>query len=185
LETVCGLGACGCVASLLGPVSMLAAGQAEAPDQRLAFARYQVANLVRLMSEGPAAAACTEILGKTGRECSKLFGLAAKFKGDPEGYFAAIRKAWGTEFDWNKANGVITVTVGEGPCGCPLADSTRTPSFWCNCSVGNTEETFSTLFGRPVKASLQESKLGGSKRCVFAVRVGLQPVGRDGVGDRP
>jgi hypothetical protein len=172
LKTVCGLGICSCVASVVDPCEALAAHQAEAPDQRLVFARYQVAKLVGFMASGPAAVACTEIVEKTGRECAKLTGLAAKFKGDPEGYFATSRKAWGTEFQWDKAKGIVTVTVPEGPCGCPLVDAKRTPAFWCNCSVGYQEEMFSAVFGRPAEATLRESKLAGGRHCVFEVHVG-------------
>jgi hypothetical protein len=172
LETVCGLGACSCVAGLAGPARLLAAEQAEAPDQRLAFARYQVAHMVRLMAAGPAAPACAEVLENTGRECAKLGGLAARFKGDPDGYFAAARKAWGTEFRWDKAKGIVTVAVAEGPCGCPLVDRKRTPSFFCNCSVGYQRESFSALFGHAVEARLVESKLAGAAHCVFEVIVG-------------
>jgi len=169
LKSACGLGVCGCVLSVLDPSEVLAATTAQAPDQRLAFARYQVANMVGLMAAGPAAPACAEILEKTGRECSKLGGLPVRFKGDPEGYFAAARKNWGTEFSWDKEKGIITVAVAEGECTCPLVDNKRTPSFWCNCSVGYQKESFENVFGRPVKATLKESKLGGSKRCVFEV----------------
>ncbi len=102
----------------------------------------------------------------------EAWGLAAKFKGDPEGYFAASRKAWGTDFQWDKAKGTVTVAVAEGPCGCPLVDGKRTPAFWCNCSVGYRKESFSAVFGRPVEASLKESKLAGARRCVFEVTVG-------------
>jgi hypothetical protein len=172
LKVVCGVGACGCVASLIESPEALADGQAEAPDRRLAFARYQVANMVRLMAAGPAAPACAEIIEKTGRECAKLGGLAAKFKGNPEGYFAACRKAWGTDFQWDKAKETVTVAVAEGPCGCPLVDDRRTPPFWCHCSVGYQEESFSAVFGHAVQASLKESKLAGARRCVFEVRVG-------------
>lgn len=175
LGTLCGLGVCGCVASLLEPPEARAADQAEVPDQRLAFARYQVAHLVRFMAAGPAVPACTEALERTGRECAKLGGLGAKFKGDPEGYFATARKAWGTEFQWDKAKGIVTVSVAEGPCGCPLVDARRTPSFWCHCSAGYQEESFSAIFGRPAHASLKESKLAGGRRCVFEVR--LEPAG--------
>jgi hypothetical protein len=172
LKTVCGLGACGCVARVFDGPDALAAGQTNAPDQRLAFARYQVAHLVRLMAAGPAAPACTEMLEKTGGECAKLGGLAARFRGNPDGYFTASRTAWGTDFQWDKASGVVTVTVPEGPCGCPLVDAKRTPAFFCSCSVGYQKEAFSTVFGRPVEASLKASKLSGSPRCVFEVRVG-------------
>jgi hypothetical protein len=147
----------------------LAVSAAEVPDQRLAFARYQVAKMVGFMAAGTTAPACADIIERTGRECARLGGLAAKFKGDPDGYFAAARKAWGTDFQWNKEKGIVTVAVAEGECGCPLVDSKRTPPFWCNCSVGYQEESFDTVFGRPVQASLKESKLGGSKRCVFEI----------------
>jgi hypothetical protein len=88
LKRACGVGLCGCVLSLVDPPEAIAAPQAEAADQRLAFNRYQVAKMVGFMAAGSAAPACAEILEKTGRECAKLGGLSAKFKGDPEGYFA-------------------------------------------------------------------------------------------------
>jgi hypothetical protein len=169
LKTVCGLGVCGCVASLVDPREALAATPEQAQDQRLAFARYEVAKMVGFMAAAPTAPASADILEKTGRECARLGGLAARFKGDPDGYFAAARKAWGTDFQWNKEKDIVTVAVAEGECSCPLVDSKRTPPFWCNCSVGYQKESFGAVFGRPVQASLKESKLGGSKRCVFEI----------------
>jgi hypothetical protein len=169
LKTVCGLGVCGCVASLVDAPEALAAAPEQVPDQRLAFARYQVAKMVGFMAGGTAAPACAEILQKTGRECARLGQINVKFKGDPDGYFAAARKAWGTDFSWNKEKGIVTVTVAEGECSCPMVDNRRTPAFFCNCSVGYQKEAFETIFGRPVQVSLKESKLGGSKVCVFQV----------------
>ena len=61
--------------------------------------------------------------------------------------------------------------MADGPCGCPLVDARRTPPFWCKCSVGYQKESFSAVFGRPVLATLKESKLAGGKRCVFEVSV--------------
>ena len=171
LKTVCGLGVCGCVASLVDPTEALAAAPQQAPDQRLAFARYQIAKMVGFMEAGTTAPACAEILQKTGRECAKLGQLQVKFKGEPEGYFTAIKKAWGTDSSWDKEKGIITITVPEGECGCPLVDSKRTPVFWCNCSVGYQKESFETIFGKQVQVSLKESKLGGSKRCIFEVKL--------------
>ena len=160
LKTVCGLGACSCLARVAAPAEAMAAGLAEpasneaarvaageaagdgasgagqTTDARLAFARYQFAKLVGVMAAGSAVRACVEILEKTGRECAKAGGLAARFVGNPEGYFATARAAWGTEFQWDKPSGLVTVAVAEGPCGCPLVDTTRTPAFWCNCSAG-------------------------------------------------
>ncbi len=173
LKGACGLGVCGCVLTVFGvPESLEAAAPTDTPDQRLAFAQYQLANLVRFMAaDTAAAAAAAGVLEKTGRECAKLGQLPARFKGDPDGYFAAAKKNWGTDFSWDKENGIITVAVAEGPCGCPLVDSRRTPAFWCNCSVGYQREAFETIFGRPVQASLKDSKLSGGKRCIFEVKL--------------
>jgi hypothetical protein len=173
LKNVCGLGVCGCALSLLG-ASVPAqadetAAKAPAEDQRLLFARYQLAKMLGFMATGASAEACAEILEKTGRECAKLGQLQTQFKDNPEGYFAEATKNWGTEFTWDKAKGVITVAVAEGDCGCPLVDKRRTPAVWCNCSVGYQKEAFETVFGKPVRARLKESKLSGSKRCVFEV----------------
>ena len=171
LKKACGLGACGCALTLVGGAESLHAAAADqAGDQRLAFARYQVAKMVGFMA-ADAPEACAGILEKTGRECAKLGQLPAKFKGDPEGYFATARKSWGTDFVWDKAKGVITVSVAEGECTCPLVDGRRTPATWCSCSVGYQKEAFEAVFGRPVEASIKASKLSGSPRCVFEVRL--------------
>jgi hypothetical protein len=169
LKSACGLGVCGCVLGMLDPAEGLASVQTQAPDQRLAFARYQVAKMVGFMAADTSAPACAQILQSTGRECARLGGLAAGFKGDPEGYFATAKKNWGTEFTWDKEKGRITVAVAEGECSCPLVDNKRTLSFFCNCSVGYQRESFERVFGRPVQVVLKASKLDGSKRCVFDV----------------
>lgn len=169
LRSVCGLGVCGCAASFLGSPLPARAEDTPPEDQRLAFARYQVAKLVGFMAAGASAEACTGILEKTGRECAKLGQLGVRFKGDPDGYFATAKAAWGTEFAWDKEKGVVTATVADGPCGCPLVDPKRTPAAWCNCSVGYQKETFEGVFGRPVQVALKASKLTGGARCVFEV----------------
>ncbi len=56
-------------------------------------------------------------------------------------------KTWGTDFQWNKEKGIVTVSVAEGECSCPLVDNKRTPAFFCNCSVGYQKEAFETIFG--------------------------------------
>jgi len=171
LKGACGLGICGCALNFLGKPKSLRAEDAAPADGKLAFARYQVANMVGFMAADATATACAGINEKTGRECAKLGQLQVKFKGDPQGYLAAIKKAWGNDSTWDKEKGIITITVSEGECGCPMVDSKRTPVFWCNCSVGYQKESFETIFGKPVQVSLKESKLGGSKRCVFEVKL--------------
>lgn len=173
LKTACGLGLCGCALNLLGPAAPLLADEtpAEAPaeDQRLVYVRYQFAKLLGFMAADAPAETCAGILEQTGRECAKLGRLGARFRGDPEGYFATANQSWGTDFAWDKEKGVVTVAVAEGDCGCPLVDARRTPAVWCNCSVGYQKESFEALFGRPVQVRLRESKLAGAKRCVFEV----------------
>lgn len=171
LKSACGAGVCGCALSVLGASPVLRAAEPPPEDRRLAFARYQMAKLLGFMATDGPAEACVKILEKTGRECAKVGQLGVRFKGDPDGYFATAKKMWGTDFSWDKQRGVVTVAVAEGECGCPLVDKKRTPALWCNCSVGYQRESFDEIFGRPVQASLKESKLGGSKRCVFEVMV--------------
>lgn len=169
LKYACGLGTCGCAAGLLDRTGHLGVVSAQTQDQRLAFARYQVAKMVALMAVDPGSPACERVLQGTGRECAKLGGLAARFRGKPDEYFAAATAQWGTAFVWDREKGVITVTVAEGACGCPLVDVKRTPAVFCHCSVGYQQESFETLFGRPVQAVLKASKLGGNARCIFEV----------------
>lgn len=169
LKSACGLGICGCALSFLEAPEPVKAKDTVASDQRLGFVRYQVAKMVGFLATDTTADVAAGILEKTGRECARLGQLPGKFKGDPEGYIAAIKKLWGTDAVWNKEKSIVTVTVAEGECGCPLVDSKRTPALWCNCSVGYQKEAFETIFERPTKVSLKASKLSGSKRCIFEV----------------
>lgn len=171
VKSACGLGVCGCALSLLGAPEVIQAEDTAARDQRLALAQYQIAKMVGFMATDLSAEDCAGILEKTGRECAKLGQLQVKFKGDPDGYFAAVKKNWGTECSWDREKGIITVAVAEGACGCPMVDKRRTPAVWCNCSVGYQKEAFETIFARPVKASLKESKLAGSTRCIFEIKL--------------
>jgi hypothetical protein len=169
LKSACGLGVCACTMGLLGLPERLQAGEPTAEDQRLAFVRYQLGKMVGFMATDLPPGACAAILEKTGRECAKVSQVAASFKGNPEGYFAAAKAAWGGDFTWDKQKDVITATTPEGDCGCPLVDKRRTPAAWCQCSVGYQKEAFETIFGRPVQGSLKASRLAGAKRCVFEI----------------
>ncbi|QQR75351.1 MAG: hypothetical protein IPJ17_07185 [Holophagales bacterium] len=171
LKSACGAGLCSCAFSWLGTPAAAVAAEPSADEQKLAFVRYQLAKMVGFLAAEVPPATCASVLEKTGRECAKLGSLVSTFKGNPEGYFAAAKQAWGTEFTWDKPRGVVTVAVAPGPCGCPLVHPKRTPATWCNCSVGYQKEAFETVFGKPVQATLKESKLGGSERCVFEVTV--------------
>ena len=171
IKSACGMGVCGCALSLLGAATPLQAAEPSAEQQRLAFVRYQLSKLLGFMAAEVPAEACTRVLEETGRECAKVSPLHVKFKGDPEGYFAAAKKSWGTDIVWDKEKGTVTATVPEGDCDCPMVSMKRTPAVWCNCSIGYQKEAFETILGRPVQARLKASKLSGSKRCVFEITV--------------
>ncbi len=171
IQSVCGLGLCGCAAGLVGAAAPALADDPPAEDQRLLFARYQLAKLVGFMAADLPGPACAAVLEKTGRECARLGQLGKRFEGNPDGYFAAGRQAWGTEFTWDKDKRVVTVTVADGPCGCPLVNEKRTPAVWCSCSVGYQKESFEAVFGRSVEVNLKASRLGGATRCVFEVTI--------------
>ncbi len=172
LKNICGLGVCGCVPGLSAAVDPLHVQDTPAAaDPRLAFARYQLSKMVGFITDSTTSETTVAILRRTGRECAKLSRLPVSFKNDPEGYFAAAKKNWGTDFLWDKKENRITVAVAEGPCGCPLVDPKRTPQVWCNCSAGYQMEAFESVFGKAVRVSLKESKLKGNKRCVFEIEL--------------
>lgn len=170
LKAVCGLGVCGCVANVLAPPNVLADAQAET-DQTIAFARYQVAHLARLLATSSAVGACTEILENTGRECAKLGALGARFKGDTAGYFAEARNAWGADFQWDKAKGIVTV-------GCPRTVRLPAGRHQAHAIVlvqllGRLPEGVVLRGVRTPGAGVAEGvEAGGGKRCVFEVVVG-------------
>lgn len=171
LKKTCEIGVCGCALSFLTPQKSLLAEEVTPSDRKLEFARYILAKMVGFMADGTEKSDWAGLLEKTGRECSKLYQNSPQFKGKPDEYLIAIKKAWGTESLWDKEKGIITLTGPETECGCPLVDKKLTPVFWCNCSVGFQKETFETIFGKPVQVILKESKLRGGKRCIVDVQL--------------
>ena len=117
LRSVCGLGVCGCALGVLETAGAAQPADTAPEDQRLLFARYQLSKLLGFMAADVSAEACTAVLEKTGRECARLGQLGQQFKGNPEGYFAAARQNWGTDFTWDREKGTVTVAVADGPCG--------------------------------------------------------------------
>ncbi|MCE1203196.1 MAG: hypothetical protein LWW79_01115 [Holophagaceae bacterium] len=128
-----------------------------------------MANLVGFLGSELPEVTCTGVIEKAGRECAKLSQFHTRFWHDPECYFSAGKKHWGTDFARDRSAGIITVTVAEGLCGCPLVDAKRTPALWCNRSVRYQKENSEPVSGRPVKALLLAQILTSSKPCVFEV----------------
>jgi hypothetical protein len=70
---------------------------------------------------------------------------------------------------------LIEVIDGPKPWRVPFVDTRRTPSFWCNFSVGYQKEAFETVFGRPVQAVITTPKRSGTPRCAFESTLAQAP----------
>ena len=143
LKSACGLGVCGCALSLVDPPETLAAAPRRrsrtsgSPSRAIRSPRWSASwppdrrrRRARRSSRRPAGSA------------PSWANSASSSRVIPTRYFATARKAWGTDFSWDKEKGIITVAVAEGECSCPMVDSQRTPAFFCNCSVGYQKEAF-------------------------------------------
>jgi predicted hydrocarbon binding protein len=74
-------------------------------------------------------------------------------------------------FEYDRDNGIITVTTPQRDCVCAMVDSKKTPPYFCQCSAGWQKETYETILDKKVDVELKESVLRGSKRCVFEIRI--------------
>ena len=177
----CGAGICGCgVLGSLDPVAVRAddtdapaAAAADDDDQlkgELAGARERFAKLLSIMGEQLDDATRGKILQSLGRECARDYSpLFNKYRGDLQGFLAKIKTAWVERTDTNEKTGILRVVGKPSPCACPLVKIGRTPAEFCNCTLGWQKEAFSTVFGKPVTAEIEESVLRGGKRCSFRI----------------
>jgi len=166
-----GLSSCACVA-----LSPLAASSGEAADDKTIDAmRVRYATLVGLIGRHVPEETQRTIFRELGRECARQFkGMTyEKYAGNIDGFLAEARGAngWMASAEHDRGAGVITIVDRSKSCTCPLVKPGLTPAAQCECTLGWQEETYSKILGRPVKASLVESILKGSNRCVFRVDV--------------
>ena len=166
--------ACG-VAGLAGAADEGAgAGQDDAAvGQTVEAMRVRYAALVGVIGRHVPEETQRTIFRELGRECARQFkGMTyEKFAGNIDGFLAEARGAngWMAGADYDQKAGVITIVDRAKSCTCPLVKPGLTPAAQCECTLGWQEETYSRILGRPVKASLVESILRGSNRCVFRV----------------
>ncbi|MGE5360740.1 MAG: hypothetical protein ACM3NQ_17120 [Bacteroidales bacterium] len=135
--------------------------------------RVRYAALVRVIGRHVPEETQRTIFRELGRECARQFkGMTyEKFAGNIDGFLAEARGAngWMAGADYDRKAGVITIVDRAKSCTCPLVKPGLTPAAQCECTLGWQEETYSRILARPVKASLVESILRGSTRCVFRV----------------
>jgi len=165
----CGLGALASAADQDGGT-----GQAAA-SKTVEAMRVRYAMLVGLIGRHVPEDAQRTIFRELGRECARQFKAMTyeKFAGNLEGFLAQARgsNGWMASADHDSKTGVITIVDRATSCTCPLVKRGLTPGLQCECTLGWQEETYSRILGRPVRASLAESILRGSNRCVFRVDV--------------
>jgi hypothetical protein len=175
----CLAGACSCAAWGV-MASEPSASQSASPDadrskSQLDAARIRYAKLVEILGQELDEATQKRVLRALGRGCAQQFKAQTfeKYRGDIAGFLAYAQgpTGWMTKAEYDEKAGTITITDRSTRCTCPLVEKGLTPGLQCECTLGWQEATYGAILGRPVSASLSESILRGSTRCVFRVEV--------------
>jgi hypothetical protein len=177
----CATGVCGCgVLGFLAPLSaQTQGGQAQASTvptdsellkRQLDFVHERFANLISIMGENIDNAIRDKILQRLGYECAQEASpLFQKYRGDLQGFLAAIKTRWVERTEYDETTGILRVIGKVRPCVCPLAKAGRTPADFCTCTRGWNQFAFSTVLGKPVTVELEESVLRGGSRCTHRI----------------
>ena len=181
VKSICTLGVCSCIPAFMNPESNFA--QVEDDDckkakemnwrleWRLNHAKGQLGMLLGKIDSEISPEMKKSILEEMGRNCARSLQWAEKYKGNPEGFFKHMYDHSGENISFSENRKKITVITKEGDCGCPIVDSSKTPGYYCDCSLGWQKETYEVILGKPVDVTLKESVLRGAKRCVFEIQV--------------
>lgn len=173
----CLTGACACAAWAVMPpdadAGQSASTDADRAKRELDAVRLRYARLVEILGRELDADAQRRVFRALGRECAQQFKHMTfeRFQGDIVGFLAYAKgpSGWMTKADYDEKSGTITIVDRASRCTCPLVDQALTPGLQCECTLGWQEATYGAILGRPVRASLSESILRGSSRCVFTV----------------
>ena len=119
-----------------------------------------------------------EILRNCGASCSKASelhqgALAIRDQypqeSNVEVLFNAFKEAYYNSPNFSLNDETITLIFEE--CTCPLVQEGVNNPFLCNCTMGYSQQIFTTLFNSPVKVELEESILQGRKVCRQRIEV--------------
>jgi len=121
----------------------------------------------RVHGQGHAGRRCAGILEKTGRSARSWASSRRASRATRRATSPRPRRT-GHRIHVGKQKGVVTSLCPKAIAAARWSTSGGRPRPGANCS-SDTEGAFETVFGRPVQATLKESKLSGSKRCVFEV----------------
>jgi predicted hydrocarbon binding protein len=175
LKNACTYGICGCVGLSFLTGSSVSANTEnlqsdDQPDWRIDFMQSRFRDLITILNSNLDEETLIPILNKLGAKCGNDF--AEKYKNDPEGFFTFIKGLWADTVDFDKEKGMITVNerIRES-CNCPLVKEKEAPAILCNCSLGTQKRIYESLFGRPVKVTLNKSVLKGDDKCSFTIQL--------------
>ena len=176
LSSACTLGLCSCAGLSVVSGNTLSAGDDDSKkketDWRIGFMQKRFAGLIQSLGSNVDEQTRIKILESIGRTCAKENAEALKkYKDNPEGFLADIKEKWAenTEID-SKEKKIRIIGKKEPACFCPFVDQSLTPKHFCQCSLGNMKETFESILGKPVDATIEESILRGGERCTFVIR---------------
>jgi predicted hydrocarbon binding protein len=181
IKNVCTIGACSCTLPVLSPEVI----EAQTDDDeckkakemnwrlewRINHAKNQFGMLLNKIEPEISPEVRDVILEEMGRNCAKSLNWAEKYKDNPEGFFKHMYEHSGENISFDDKKKKITVITKERDCDCPIVNSSKTPAYYCNCSLGWQKETYETILGKKVDIELKESVLRGSNRCVFEIKL--------------
>jgi predicted ArsR family transcriptional regulator len=166
---------CGCVGLTMfnGQAVKAATDEPEKEDWRVAFMQKRFSQMVDFMQANVDEKTRTEIIEEIGRFCSQQDQESYKgFAGNIQGFLNNLETKWIEKANYNPQTKTITLHgKKQEACACAFAAKNNISPEFCNCSRGWMKETFSTITGQKVEATVSESILRGSDRCSFVIQM--------------
>jgi hypothetical protein len=175
LKSACTYGLCGCMgASVLTGMKLFAdsspAENGDVPDWRIDFMQSRYHDLIAILNDTLDRETLLPILNQVGSKCGE--GFAKQYQNNPEGFFTFIKGMWADTVEYDKEKGIIKVNEKKrNDCNCPMVKGKEAPDVLCNCSLGTQKKIYESLFGRPVRVTLDQSVLRGDDRCAFTIQL--------------
>jgi hypothetical protein len=140
------------------------------PDWRIEFMQSRFRDLIYILNSSLESEILIPVLKQLGSKCGE--GFANQYKNNPEGFFNFIKSLWAETVEFDKEKGIIKVNEKiRDTCNCPLVRKKEAPGILCNCSIGTQEKIYESLYGRPVKVTLEKSVLRDDERCSFTIQL--------------
>ncbi len=144
--------------------------QEEQMTRKQKFIHDWIKNLMDNMDQHLADKKKINLLEECGRACARGHAKqeAMKYEGQLDGWLATMEK-WIGKGNIRKERKVVKVIYDK--CFCPLVQTgpPLNSGTYCNCSRGWLKEVFETVIGKKVEVELNESIMGGGKKCRFSV----------------